>query len=129
MIIGPVHKCPGNRPMCYVHQSACSGHQMWLTHVMRKFHASRVIGLSLAAHCAAQGKRSALVVVPGVRGNATTIKSGDAYITRASDGTMRWPSLPWEIHSKAKTRSFCSGLAGIQSDDNVRVTSAKQRYR
>lgn len=56
MIIGPAHNCPGNRLMYYVHQSACSGHQMWLTHVMRKFHPSLVIGLSLAAHCAAQGK-------------------------------------------------------------------------
>ena len=62
---------------------------MWLTQVMRRFHASLVIGLSLAAHCAAQGKRSAPGAIPGVRGNATTSKSGDAYITRASDGTIR----------------------------------------
>lgn len=56
---------------------------------MRRFRASLVIGLILAAQCVAQDKCSAPVVIPGVRGNATTSKFGDAYITRASDGTMR----------------------------------------
>jgi len=62
---------------------------MWLTEVMSRFGASLVIGLILAAQCVAQDKCSAPVVIPGVRGNATTSKFGDAYSTRASDGTMR----------------------------------------
>jgi len=62
---------------------------MWLTEVMRRFGASLVIGLILAAQCVAQDKCSARVVIPGARGNATTSNFGDAYSTRASDGTMR----------------------------------------
>ena len=34
----------------------------------------------------AQNQCSAPVVIPGVRGNATTGKFGDGYITRTSDG-------------------------------------------
>ena len=125
--------CSGSRNIALYDcpSRTCKRPKTWLYWVVRRFGAFLVIGLFLGGHSQGQDKCSAPVVIPGVRGNATTSKFGDGYITRTSDGksytTSRFGSgwITRGSDGQSFTTSKFGGGAITRGRDGQTVTTSR----